>query len=182
LVAVTRGLDFTFEDLAPTLVIVKKLKDALDDVPDDSPLWSRMEGLKAKQVRDAAKGSRFKMQLIDGESTSVPVLTKGLAKNRSTDPKIVNERDPSLLRSVSVSEHAKIKGVPYSLVEGMSTTQAHQLLGQGIVYEPFAAVGKRLGESIANYLKEVALAQEKAAVKPVNHVSSAGVRRRSAVG
>ena len=180
MVATTRGLSFSFDQLAPTLTVVRTLGEVLDDIPDDDPRWSNMEGLKAKQVRDREKGSNFKMQVFNKDSTFIGTLTKGLSKNRSTDPKIANEKDPSLLRVLTANEHARIKGVPESLIEGLSHTIAHEMLGQSIVYEPFAAVEKRMEECILRYLDEVRANQVVGEKKP--KTSQATARRRAVVG
>jgi hypothetical protein len=67
---------------------------------------------------------------------------------RSTDPKLQHPTDPKLLRQFTPGEHARIKGVPERLVDGVSATVAHQILGQGVVYPPFVGVGQHLGESL----------------------------------
>lgn len=41
-----------------------------------------------------------------------------------------------------------VKGVPVSLVEGLSNAIAHEALGQGVVYRPFHDVGELLGRSV----------------------------------
>jgi DNA (cytosine-5)-methyltransferase 1 len=55
---------------------------------------------------------------------------------------------------LTAKEHATIKGVPGHLIDGLSQTNAHQLLGQGIVYDPFKAVGQRIGESLMGAIEE----------------------------
>lgn len=70
---------------------------------------------------------------------------------RSTDPKIAHPDNPDLLRQVTAVEHARIKGVPEHLVEGLSSTVAHQVLGQGIVYAPFQDVGQHVGNALNRF-------------------------------
>lgn len=154
MVAVTQGIEFDFEALAPTVRIVERVRSVLDPVigPEDKR-WRAMQYLKTKQERDAAKGSNFKMQIVDADDTSVPTLRKGYHKGGSTDPVLRHPEDPELLRLFTAAEHARIKGCPPHLVEGLSETIAHQLLGQGIVYEPFRAVGRRIGEAITALLE-----------------------------
>lgn len=149
MVAVTQGVEFDFDRLTPAVRVVQRLGDVLDDVPEDDPSWSAMEHLKNKQLRDQAKGSNFKMQVMHEDDTRVPTLRKGYSKGGSTDPVLRHPTQPDLLRRLTASEHARVKGVPAHLVESMSQTQAHQLLGQGIVYEPFRAVGQRIGVRVA---------------------------------
>jgi DNA (cytosine-5)-methyltransferase 1 len=149
MVAVTNGLDFTFEHLTPTVHIVKQLGDYLDsEITADDPRYRAVNYLKEKMVRDAAKGNSFGMQTITADSTSVPTLRKGYAKGGSTDPRLLHPTDPNLSRLLTAQEHARIKEVPPALVEGLSDTIAHQLLGQGIAYEPFRAVAVRIADCL----------------------------------
>lgn len=150
MVAVTKGLEFSFESLVPRLSVVKALGDVLEDIPEDDPRWSEMAGLKAKQERDIAAGKGFKMQVFGPEDGKIATITKGYAKVRSTDPKIKHPSNPNLLRQLTPLEHARIKlqGAPEAMVKSviadMSATLAHELLGQGIVYEPFAQATEHL--------------------------------------
>jgi len=48
-----------------------------------------------------------------------------------------------------VLEHARLKGIPARIVEGLSTTVAHEVLGQSVVYPAFRAVGRALGRWLA---------------------------------
>ena len=149
LVATTKGLDFDMDQLAPTVRIVRKLGEVLDKTigPDD-PRYREVGYLKEKMVRDAAKGNSFAMQIVTEDSTSVPTLRKGYQKGGSTDPRLQHPTDPAKSRLLTAAEHARVKGVPDRLIEGLSETLAHQLLGQGILYAPFEAVGHRIGECL----------------------------------
>jgi DNA (cytosine-5)-methyltransferase 1 len=148
LVATTRGVDFDFENIQPKVRVVRRLQDVLEDIGPDDPRWRSMLGLKLKQERDAAKGSNFKMQVVSPGDTAIGTLRKGYHKGGSTDPLLQHPDDPELLRLLTAEEHSRVKGVPVHLIEGLSQTVAHQLLGQGIVYEPFRAVGERIGERV----------------------------------
>ncbi|ART61534.1 DNA cytosine methyltransferase (plasmid) [Acidovorax carolinensis] len=148
MVAVSEGIEFDFDQLQPPGPSEKKIGDVLEAIPDDHPSWSNMAGLRAKELRDRAAGKNFAMQIFDADSDHVGTLTKGYSKVRSTDPKLRHPSDPSLLRQFSPKEHARIKGVPEHLVDGVSASVAHQILGQGVVYPPFVGVGKHLGESL----------------------------------
>lgn len=156
LVATTQGLDFDFDQIQPTVTVVRKLGDVLDPISPDDPRWSEMTYLKAKQERDIEKGSGFKMQIFDEDSAAVSTIGKGYAKVRSTEPKIAHPTDPKLLRQLTPEEHARVKGIPEKLVEGLSVTTAHELLGQSIVYDPFKSVGQRIGECIQKFWDEAA--------------------------
>jgi DNA (cytosine-5)-methyltransferase 1 len=150
LVAVTDGLEFDFDQLRPAVTLVKRLGDYLDpNIRADDPRYRAVEYLKEKMVRDAGKGNSFTMQYMTEDSVSVPTLRKGYLKGGSTDPRLMNPLNPELSRLLTGEEHARIKGVPLSLIEGLSDSVAHQLLGQGILYDPFQAVGRRMGECLA---------------------------------
>lgn len=148
MVAVSEGIEFDFDQLQPPGRGQQKLGDVLEDVPEDHPSWSTMAGLRAKEIRDRENGKNFAMQIFDADSEHVGTITKGYAKIRRIDPKLRHPSDPNLLRQFLPSEHARIKGVPEHLVDGVSATIAHEILGQGIVYPPFVGVGKHLGEAL----------------------------------
>lgn len=148
MVAVSEGIEFDFDQLIPPGPSGRTIGEVLDPVPDDHPSWSTMEGLRAKELRDRAEGKNFAMQVFDADSQHVGTITKGYSKVRSTDPKFRHPSKPELLRQFNQQEHSRLKGVPSHLVDGISATVAHQILGQGIVYQPFVGVAKHLGESL----------------------------------
>lgn len=151
MVAVSSGIDFDFDQLVPPGGSDKTIGDVLENVPEDHPTWSTMAGLRAKELRDREHGGRnFAMQIFSAESERVGTLTAGYSKIRSTDPKLRHPTNPELLRQFLPVEHARIKGVPESLISGISATLAHRILGQGVVYQPFVGVAKHLGESLAD--------------------------------
>lgn len=129
------------------------LKDYLEDVPDDSPLWSKMAYLKAKEERDVEDGKGFRMQILDPEAVKVGTIGRGYAKVRSTEPKLRHPSDPELLRQFTPREHARIKGIPEEMVEGLPVTTAHEMLGQSILAAPFAALGRAVGSELLIWSK-----------------------------
>jgi DNA (cytosine-5)-methyltransferase 1 len=161
LVATTAGVDFDFDQLRPRLHVVKRVADHVDaSIGPNDERWRTFAHLKDKAGRDRAAGKGFKMQTVTLDDTSVPTLRKGYHKGGSTDPLLEHPTNPDLLRLFTVQEHARLKGVPEHLVPGNhapgsgSETMGHQLLGQGIVYEPFAELGRRLGLSLQRLLDE----------------------------
>lgn len=148
MVAVTEGLEFDLERLVKPDAAPSFVGDILEDVPLDSDAWSSMQGLKDKEERDRAAGKGFTMNIVTAASTKVGVLGKGYARQRSTEPKLQHPTEPSLLRSFTPSEHAALKRVPVGLIKGLGYTIAHEVLGQGVCYEPFRAVGKLIGETL----------------------------------
>lgn len=158
LTAVTKGIDFDLTTLPLPEVVTRQLKEVLDSPEEVAQRWSPMEGLRAKEVRDKEAGKGFRMQIYTGEETTINTLTKGIAKNRSTDPKLQHPTEPGLLRIPTAREHARCKGVPEALITGLSQTTAHELLGQGIVYGPFRHLAKHLAMTLKNWAQsELAL-------------------------
>jgi len=152
MVAATNGLDFDFQGVVPTVTIVKELGEFIDDsIKPDDPRYRAVQYLKDKEERDAAKGNSFAMQTMTERSTSIPTLRKGYQKGGSTDPRLLHPTDQSLSRLLTSKEHAKIKGVPEQIIDGLSESTAHQLLGQGIVYAPFESVGHKIGKCIMEF-------------------------------
>ena len=152
LVAVTRGMAFDMKDLAPPVALVRRVDDILDkSIALDDPRWRAVEYLKDKRERDEAKGSGFKMQYVDPEATTLPVLRKGYHKGGSTDPRLRHPENAELSRLLTKEEH---EGIPPEIVEGLSETLAHQLLGQSIAYVPFQLLGARIGQCVMKFAAE----------------------------
>ena len=153
LVAVTQGLSFDLGVIQLHLPTPRTLRlgDVLEAPDQVSGRWSEMAGLKRKQVRDKADGKGFNMQIFGAESDRICTVTKGYAKVRSTDPKVQHPDQPELLRQITAVEHARVKQVPEHLIEGLSETIAHELLGQSVVYEPFRAIGKAIGDTLQRW-------------------------------
>lgn len=151
LVATTRGISMDLQGMEPVVRSVKVLGDVLEDIAPDAEDWRTFDYLKIKQERDAAVGNSFAMQVVTPESTSCPLLRKGYAKSGSTDPLLSHPTNPDLLRPFTVKEHARIKEVPSHLVEGLSKTDGHIVLGQGIAYAPVRALFKRIGQCLMQW-------------------------------
>jgi len=159
MVAVTKGLSFDFSKVHRPEKSSVRIADILDQVPDDSPMWSEMKGLRAKEVRDKAEGKGFAMQIVTAFDQKCPTITKGYAKVRSTDPKLQHPSNPDLLRQFTPAEHARIKGIPERIVTGLSATLAHELLGQSCCVAPFRAVGKAIGDALKQASEAVSFHQ-----------------------
>lgn len=154
-VAVSEQIDFDFKLMKLPAHVERTLGEVLEPIPLDDPRWSEMEGLKLKQERDALEGKNFKMQIFDENSPKVGTITKGYGKIRSTDPKIRNSENPDLLRQLSAKEHARVKGIPEHLIDGLSTTTAHEVMGQSVIYPVFRSVGETMGQALLNVVAEI---------------------------
>lgn len=156
MVAVTKGLKFDFSLLQRPERKVTRISEILDPIGPDDARWSRMQGLKEKEARDAEAGKGFKMQVVSPFDTKCPTITKGYSKVRSTDPKLVHPTNPDLLRQFTSAEHSRIKGIDPELVFGLPETTAHEVLGQSICYEPFRAVAVCIGQMLKSVASAMA--------------------------
>lgn len=154
LVGVTKGMHFDWDMLQKPEKKDVTFSDIMDDIPDDSEAWSEMRGLKDKEERDLAAGKNFRMQIFNADSPKLATITKGYARVRSTDPKISHPTNPGLLRQITVSEHAKAMQWPPNVVAGLAKTIAHELMGQGVLREPFVAAAHLLGDAINDFVFE----------------------------
>ncbi len=149
MVACTRGMAFDFKDIEPKVRLVRIVDDIIDkSIGPDDPRWRAFDYISKKRERDLEKGSNFKPQLIDVRGNHIPTLRKGYWKAGSSDPRLPHPTDPNLSRLLTAQEHAASKGVSVAIIEGMSESMAHEMLGQAIDYEPFRAVAERIGESM----------------------------------
>jgi DNA (cytosine-5)-methyltransferase 1 len=151
MIGITEGIEFDFDALMPPDVGVRYMDEILESMADDDPRWSRMEGLKAKEVRDKANGKGFAMQIFDGNSQHISTITKHYAKVQSTTPKIRHPNNPDLLRQLTPQEHSLAKGIPPHLIEGLSMTIQHEALGQSVIYPNFVDVGHHVGNAINKF-------------------------------
>jgi DNA (cytosine-5)-methyltransferase 1 len=126
-----------------------------DEIVDESA-WQDFQYLKDKEVRDIEAGKGFRMQKINDDSPKCGTITRGYRKVRSSDPLV--EREDGKLRLFSEPEHARAKCIPKGVVNGLSSTVAHQILGQSVIYNWFTALGRVIGKGISNIegLKNVA--------------------------
>lgn len=153
-VGMTKGIPFDLSALKPDAFVQTTLGDILEPVALDSPEWRSFSYLKTKEVRDAAKGNGFNMQVFRPEDRKVGTIRKGYHKGGSTDPLLAHPTNPDLLRQFTVTEHARIKGVPAHLVEGLSKTDGHIILGQGIAYKPVVQLFRHIGLALADFVRK----------------------------
>lgn len=142
LVAVTDGIDIDLQkSLTEALKQIRPIRyvaEVLDVIPLNDPRWRRFEYIDIKASRDREDGKGFAPQLVQPHDIEVPTLRKGYQKAGSTDPLLGHPTDPELKRQFTVTEHARIKGIPEGLVTGLGHTAGHQALGQSVAFEPVA--------------------------------------------
>lgn len=159
-VATTKGLDFDFDRIEPVRVKEQTLSEIIDFYPQDSDKWKTYSYLADKEQRDIANGKGFKRQLLDGTNDSCGTIGRGYNKARSTEPFLVSPFGDGKSRLFSPAEHARAKGIPENLVNGVSDTTAHEILGQSVIFPVFQAVGKCIAAQVkeAVTIKHVAAA------------------------
>ena len=153
-VAMTKGVSFFPNDLEMPEKISRTLGEILENIPLDDERWRPMQGLKDKEIRDAAAGKSFAMQIFDADDQKICTLTKGLAKVRSTDAKIQHPVNPDLLRVPTSNEHAAAKGIPHEMLGDLSETIRHEGLGQSVIYQKMVSYGKLIAKSFRSLIPD----------------------------
>ena len=154
MLAVTKGLEIDLDAIEPSRIREARLGDILEDVPADSDRWREMAYLNEKAERDAErvrtgqmKGTGFKLQKVDGDSTKVGVIGRQYWKCRSTEPAVTRKED-KMRRLLTPHEHAAVKTIPSELIAGLSDTVAHEILGQSVIHGQFRDVFAMIGNAI----------------------------------
>ena len=124
----------------------------------DSDRWKSFDYIAEKEKRDIANGKGFKRQLLTGLESRCGTIAKGYAKCRSTEPFLIHPENKELSRIFTPLEHCRLKGIPESLISGLSDTVAHQILGQSVIFPVFEDVAHAVGTSLVEW----------AGIKPVS--------------
>ena len=152
-VALSHGIDgFELEKIQPVRTKESRIQDILEPVPLDSERWKSFDYLAEKELRDKAAGKGFSRQLLTGDDEFCGTIGKDYAKCRSTEPFIVHPEQPELSRIFTPTEHCRVKGIPEELIQGLSDTIAHQILGQSVVFPAFEALALALGNSLWSWV------------------------------
>lgn len=161
-VASTRGtmIQQVLANLVSTKTKESCVGDILENIPEDDPRWKSFDYLVEKEKADKAAGKGFARQLVTRNATSFGTIGRAYAKCRSTEPFIQHDSVPSLSRLLTPVEHARGKGAPISLIDGLSDTVAHEILGQGVAWTPFEAVGFGIGKHMIASLYQEAFEPE----------------------
>lgn len=134
------------------------LNDVLEPIALDDARWKSFDYLAKKEARDKAAGKGFSRQLLTGLEAFCGTIGRGYAKCRSTEPFLMHPLIESLSRILTPVEHARVKGIPESVVNGLSDTIAHEVLGQSVIYPVFEAVAKWLGLELCAAHSQTAMA------------------------
>jgi DNA (cytosine-5)-methyltransferase 1 len=152
-VATCKGLQSHVDLLTATPLRTKEatLNQVLEPIPDDAACWRSFEYLAEKEARDLDAGKGFSRQLLTGDESFCGTIGRHYAKCRSTEPFIVHPENKMLSRLLTPVEHARVKAIPLEVIDGLSDTIAHQVLGQSVIYPAFMAVGHAVGKGITQW-------------------------------
>jgi len=147
-VGMTKGLEgFNVDNIIPLREKEPCLNSVLETIPDDSYRWKNKDSAKAKEIKDKKAGNGFRRNAVTGIEVKCKTIGAGYARIRQTETSL---KHPSkeLERILTPREHAKVKTIPVNLIDGLSDTVAHQVLGNSVIHCAFQAVGKAIGETI----------------------------------
>jgi len=146
LVASLKGVPkFQLDKVKPIKQKPQNLSSVLEDIPLEAKCWREYQHLAEKEKRDLEAGKGFKRAMYDGSEESVSTIRRLYNKAGSCDQYLIHRSEKKLSRLFTPIEHARIKGIPEDIIKGVSTTTAHEILGQSICFPVFEAVGVSLG-------------------------------------
>ena len=157
MVAISKGLakGFDLKEIEPSALPPATLAEILEDIPEDSPMWKSYDYLAAKEVRDIAAGKSYRRQLVRPDTAKIGSIGKGYNRGRSTEPFLIHPTDPDKSRLLTVGEHASAKGIPQDAVAGRSVTQAHEILGQSVLFPGVRSLGRLIGAHLKETILDV---------------------------
>lgn len=144
LVAIAPEFGFEISQLKPEFRKTPVLEDYLDEeVSKDS--WKEMKYLDRKTEEES---NNFKLCLCGPLDTVIPVITSTYYKIQPSTPIIAHPETNKLRRILTVSEHARIKGFPPSMFEGLSSKAGHSMLGNSVQFNVWKSLGLAIGNSL----------------------------------
>ncbi len=146
MVATTEGLpEVDLSELLPVREKEATASEVLDPVPLDSDAWREFPYLDKAEQKAVVKGNGFKRNYIDPESSTTNTIKKTNHKCQTDGVFVRHPTDPTKSRLPRGGEHARLKTVPESIIQGASEKLACEILGQGIVH----AAGVSLAMGVA---------------------------------
>lgn len=154
-VGISKGIHgFSLESLTKFKSKELTLASILEEIPNDAKCWREFQYLADKEIRDLAAGKGFARQLLTGGEAYCGVIGRHYAKCQSTSPFICHPTKEGYSRLFTPNEHARVKGIPLEVIDGLSDTIAHQVLGQSVIYPAFESVGFRVASVFNTMFKE----------------------------
>lgn len=102
--------------------------------------------------RKHAEGCGFARRILTRESTKVPTILKSYGKRQSTGVFVASGTSANTYRMLRPREIARIHGFDAAFIaaiEKLPKTTAYEVLGQGVVAQPFEALGEAIGRWVA---------------------------------
>lgn len=153
MLALSEGITkLSLEEGKPVKKKEQSIKEILEPIALDSERYREFDYLAKKEVRDKKAKKGFSRQLLKGDETYCGVIGRDYAKCRSTEPFLLHP-DGVRSRLFTVSEHCALKGIPTDIVEGVSDSVAHQILGQSVIFPANRAVAKHTALHLAAWAK-----------------------------
>lgn len=158
LIGHSKELAIALDRLVPTRRKEATLAEIMEHLSPDDPRWRSYANHLRKAESDKAAGKNFKFNLIGPDATTVGAMGAGYSKDRMTEPHIKHPTE-EMSRLLTPVEHARAKAAPPELVEGISASLAHKILGNSVIWSAWHAVGRHMGEVI-NATAGVTIVQE----------------------
>ena len=150
-IALSDGIaDLSLDEIKPVKTKELHINEILEPISLDSDRYREFDYLAKKEARDKAAKKGFSRQLLTGTESFCGVIGKDYAKCRSTEPFLLHP-DGVRSRLFTVREHCALKGIPEDMIEGLSDTIAHQVLGQSVIYPAFQAVARHVGSHLSTW-------------------------------
>jgi DNA (cytosine-5)-methyltransferase 1 len=132
IVIYSEGLDINPDLLMPPTQprIHKTFADTMTD--NEQRKWYPIANLQKRHDKNQAEGRNFKINLIDGESTSVSTIPRSYAKHQVANPHLTDHKGQYSL--LTIKEHANAKRIPHCLIGHCANRTAHEGLGQSVSY------------------------------------------------
>ena len=128
---------------------LKKIGDILE-IPIEQREWLTKENSQTiaysltKEQEHIRKGEGFRLERTSIDDTIVATVTKGYYKNRLTDPILIHPENPNMFSWFTPRELARINGLPEDFILTNTKSTNGEIIGQGVCYEAFNAVGKMI--------------------------------------
>lgn len=103
---------------------------------------------------------RFVNRVLNGNERSVPVISAHPNKGRVEDPKFNHPTEPGSWRLPTPSEHARIKGIPPTMINSLpSDAAAHRVLGNSVTTGVWTELFRVIGAAISELSRQSRIAQ-----------------------
>ncbi|MBY8168127.1 DNA cytosine methyltransferase [Vibrio fluvialis] len=144
-IAVSKNMSLDLDGLVPLDDKPDNIQAVLERIDDASERWKSFDYLAEKEKRDKSLGKGFARQLLTGAESFCGTIGKGYAKCRSTEPFLLHPSKDGLSRLFTPFEHCSLKGIPREVIDGLSETVAHEVLGQSVIFPAFKSLAKHIG-------------------------------------